>query len=55
MKKSKSRKTETPQRAAEVLQMLRGVEQPTPKPVTPTDKRTVLKKLKNFLKSMHQL
>ena len=63
MKKSKSRRTEQQQRAADILSMIRAAARknyrPTgigskPKPVTPTEKRTVLKKLKNFLKSMHQ-
>ena len=64
MKKSKSRRTEQQQRAADILSMIRAAARKNyrttgigskPTTVTPTEKRTVLKKLKNFLKSMHQL
>ena len=64
MKKSKSRRTEQQQRAADILSMIRAAARknyrPTgigskPTTVTPTEKRTVLKKLKDFLRQMHQL
>jgi hypothetical protein len=62
--KSKTRTTEHQQRAAEILQFIRGAAKKNyrhtevksePTPVTVTEKRTVIKKLKKFLREMHQL